>query len=171
MTEAASNPNVLDNADKVKMLNNVLKTNVSVCISVGSFFYPQLTRIFMDMLGLYKEVSNIINNDVAAPGTIRKQPQKLSLLILWTLGANPNIVTRTPKVRGLRAIKRDILRLVETYIKKAEDLEAVNEHLIPPLLDAVLGDYSRNVPSARDAEVLNVMTTIMTRLGVGVLPR
>lgn len=63
-------------------------------------------------------------------------------------------------------MKKEILKLVETYIKKAEDLEAVNVNFIPPLLDAVLGDYNRNVPTARDAEVLNVVATIVTRLGV-----
>lgn len=55
---------------------------------------------------------------------------------------------------------------METYIKKAEDLEAVNANFIPPLLDAILGDYNRNVPAARDAEVLHVMVTITTRLAV-----
>jgi len=55
---------------------------------------------------------------------------------------------------------------METYVKKAEDLEAVNTNFIPPLLDAILGDYNRNVPTARDAEVLNVMATITGRLGV-----
>lgn len=59
---------------------------------------------------------------------------------------------------------------METYIKKAEDLEAVNVNFIPPLLDAILGDYTRNVPTARDAEVLNVMATITSRLGVSLLP-
>ena len=56
---------------------------------------------------------------------------------------------------------------METYIKKAEDLEAVNNNFIPPLLDAILGDYNANVPAARDAEVLNVMATITQKLGVG----
>ena len=68
MAEAKTNPNVLDNNEKVKLLNNVLKTNVSACSSIGPFFFPQLGRIFMDMLGLYKEVSNVINVEVAAPG-------------------------------------------------------------------------------------------------------
>jgi exportin-1 len=54
----------------------------------------------------------------------------------------------------------------QTYVKKAEDLEQVNNTLIPPLLEAVLGDYNRNIPAARDAEVLNVMATIVSRLGV-----
>lgn len=66
----------------------------------------------------------------------------------------------------MRTIKKEILKLMETFIKRAEDLETVNSNFMPPLLDAILGDYSRNVPAARDAEVLNVMATIIGRLGV-----
>ena len=55
---------------------------------------------------------------------------------------------------------------METFIKKSEDLEAVNSNFMPPLLDAILGDYNRNVPAARDAEVLEIMSTIIGRLGV-----
>ena len=55
---------------------------------------------------------------------------------------------------------------METFIKKSEDLEAVNSNFMPPLLDAILGDYNRNTAAARDAEVLNVMATIIGRLGV-----
>lgn len=76
------------------------------------------------------------------------------------------IATKTPKVRQLRTIKKEILKLMETFIKKSEDLETVNGNFMPPLLDAILGDYNRNVPAARDAEVLNVMATIIGRLGV-----
>jgi exportin-1 len=76
------------------------------------------------------------------------------------------IATKTPKIRQLRTVKKEVLKLMETYIKKAEDLEAVYANFIPPLLDAILGDYGRNVPAARDAEVLNVMVTITGRLGV-----
>ena len=83
--------------------------------------------------------------------------------LLYMIG---QIATKTPKIRQLRTVKKEILKLVETYIRKAEDLEAVNNSMIPPLLDAILGDYHRNVPEARDAEVLNVMATITTRLGV-----
>lgn len=42
----------------------------------------------------------------------------------------------------------------------------VNENMVPPLLDAILLDYQRNVADARDAEVLNVVTTIVHRLRV-----
>lgn len=42
---------------------------------------------------------------------------------------------------------------------------AVN--FIPPLLDAVLLDYQRNVPAAREPEVLSTMASIVNRLEVG----
>lgn len=97
-------------------------------------------------VGLYKVVSGIISESIARDGPI---------------------ATKTPKIRHLRTVKKEILKLMETFIKKSEDsMEAVNSNFIPPLLDAILGDYARNVPSARDAEVLNVMATITTRLGV-----
>ncbi|KAJ3820851.1 CRM1 C terminal-domain-containing protein [Lentinula raphanica] len=144
MAQAAQNMDVLANTENIKILSNVLKTNVSACTSIGSFYLPQIGRIFLDMLGLYKAVSGIISETIAKEGVI---------------------ATKTPKVRQLRTVKKEILKLMETYIKKAEDLEAVNSNFMPPLLDAILGDYNRNVPTARDAEVLNVMATITGRLG------
>lgn len=71
-----------------------------------------------------------------------------------------------PKIRGLRTVKKEILKLIDTFVQKAEDMDMVNNSIVPPLLDAVLVDYNRNVPDARDAEVLNVMSTIITKLQV-----
>ncbi|KAI0035982.1 putative CRM1-nuclear export factor, exportin [Vararia minispora EC-137] len=144
ITQAGQNMDVLNNPDNLRILSNVLKTNVAACTSIGSFFTPQIALIYIDMLGLYRAVSSIISNTVAKEG---------------------QIATKTPKVRHLRTVKKEILRLMETYIKKAEDLELISRDMIPPLLDAILGDYSSNVPDARDAEVLNVMSTITSRLG------
>ena len=76
------------------------------------------------------------------------------------------IATKMPRVRGLRTIKKEILKLVETFVDKAEDLQAVRTQVVPQLLDSVLVDYSRNVPGARDAEVLKAMTAIITKLSV-----
>jgi exportin-1 len=71
MAQAASNVNVLDSTDNIKLLANVLKTNVSACTSIGTFYGPQIGRIFMDMLGLYKAVSGIISETVASDGRRR----------------------------------------------------------------------------------------------------
>lgn len=68
MSQAAQNIDVLSNLDNIKILSNVLKTNVSACTSIGSFYLPQVGRIFLDMLGLYKAVSGIISETVAREG-------------------------------------------------------------------------------------------------------
>ncbi|KIM28962.1 hypothetical protein M408DRAFT_329009 [Serendipita vermifera MAFF 305830] len=150
MMQASSNVDVLSSAENVKVLNNILKTNVAACVSIGTFFVPQISRNFLDMLELYKAVSSIISTSVATEGLI---------------------ATKTPKIRGLRTIKKEVLRLMETYIKKAEEVESVNASFIPQLLDAILGDYNRNVPQARDAEVLNVMATITLKMGSLLTPQ
>jgi exportin-1 len=164
MAQASQNMDVLASTDNIKILANVLKTNVSACTSIGTFYLPQLGRIFLDMLGLYKAVSGIVSETVEKEGSINVLCFSIFALIL-ILFTGP-VATKTPKVRQLRTVKKEILKLMETYIKKAEDLDAVNINFMPPLLDAILGDYNRNVPASRDAEVLNVMATIVVRLGV-----
>ena len=144
IAQAGQNIDVLNDNNTIKILGNVMKTNVAACSSIGGYFFPQIARIYMDLLGLYKAVSEVISDTVAAQG---------------------NIATKTPRVRSLRTIKKEVLKLIETYVSCADDLESVNTNLVPPLLEAVLGDYSRNVPDARDAEVLNMMSVIIARLG------
>ncbi len=83
----------------------------------------------------------------------------------WLKEIGP-VATKMPKVRGLRTVKKEILKLIDTYVEKADDIWMVEQKFLPALLDAVLIDYNRNVPDARDAEVLNVMSTIITKLHV-----
>lgn len=71
MAQAAQNVDVLNSLDNIKILGNVLKTNVAACTSIGSFFLPQLGRIFLDMLGLYKAVSGVISETIAREGKLR----------------------------------------------------------------------------------------------------
>ena len=70
MAQAAQNMDVLSSNDNIKILSNVLKTNVSACTSIGSFYLPQIGRIFLDMLGLYKAVSGIISETVVKEGLL-----------------------------------------------------------------------------------------------------
>jgi len=75
------------------------------------------------------------------------------------------IATKTPLIRGMRTIKKEILKLVETFVSKSEDnQQQVMGNLIPPLFDAILGDYSKSIDLARDAEVLSVTASIITKL-------
>jgi exportin-1 len=141
---AAQNVDVLRNTDTLKSLSNILRSNVYTCEAVGPAFAPQMSRIYMDMLSLYRTVSGIISDAVAQQGVI---------------------ATKTPVVRAMRAVKKDILRLVETFISRSEDLPLIANNFMPPLLDAILGDYSRNVEQARDAEVLSVTAVAVSKLG------
>lgn len=73
---------------------------------------------------------------------------------------------KTPKVRGLRTIKKDILRLIDTYVECAIDLDTINRNMIDSFFEVVLTDYRNNVDIARDHEVLNAIATMVIKLGV-----
>ncbi|ORY12240.1 CRM1 C terminal-domain-containing protein [Clohesyomyces aquaticus] len=143
IAQANQDPNCLHDADVIKIIGNIMKTNVAACGSIGPYFYPQIGRIYFDMLTMYRASSGLIDEAVQRDGPI---------------------ATKMPKVRGLRTIKKEILKLINTYVEKADDLEMIQRNLVPKLLEAVLIDYKNNVPDAREAEVLNVMTTIINKL-------
>jgi len=142
--QAGQDPELLTNPETVKIIANIIKTNVAVCSSLGPGFYTQLGLIYENMLSLYKAVSSMISDAVVSDGTI---------------------ATKTPKVRGLRTIKKEILHLIEAYVSKGENLEQIVSTLVEPLMATILEDYKSNVPDARDAEVLNCLTTVVSKVG------
>ncbi|MBE3043949.1 hypothetical protein IMZ48_15525 [Candidatus Bathyarchaeota archaeon] len=143
--QATVNPAILQDAETIKVIGNIMKTNVAACQSIGPYFYPQIGKIYHDMLQMYRATSTLISEAVSKDG---------------------EVATKMPRVRGLRTIKKEVLKLIETYVDKAEDLQAVRMQMVPPLLDSVLIDYNGNVPGARDAEVLKAMSTIISKLSV-----
>lgn len=94
---------------------------------------------------MYRASSNLIDQSVQRDGVL---------------------ATKMPRVRGLRTIKKEILKLINTYVEQADDLDMLHRQMVPPLLEAVLLDYKQNVPDAREAEVLNVITTLIYKLKV-----
>jgi exportin-1 len=60
---------------------------------------------------------------------------------------------RTSLLLNMRTVKKETLRLFETFIEKTEEPQVVYRNYVPPLLEAVLGDYKSNIPDARDPEV------------------
>jgi exportin-1 len=70
--QATQNPAILQDGDTIKVIGNVMKTNVSACTSIGSYFYPQIGRIYLDMLSMYRATSQMISEAVARDG---KSPQ------------------------------------------------------------------------------------------------
>ena len=161
--QANANPSILEDSDTIKVIGNIMKTNVAACSSIGPYFYSQIGRIYHDMLNMYRASSQLISDAVA---NADNREFDTHFVKTCTDESPADIVTKPPKIRGLRTVKKEILKLVDIYVEKADDLQMVNESMVPPLLDAILLDYQRNVPNARDAEVLNVVTTIIHKLHV-----
>lgn len=60
--------NTLFDAETIKVIGNIMKTNVAACSSIGSYFYPQIGRIYMDMLQMYNATSGMISAQVSESG-------------------------------------------------------------------------------------------------------
>jgi exportin-1 len=145
ISQASKNVDVLKDPDAVKQLASILKTNVRACKALGHPYVLQLGRIYLDMLNVYKVMSE---NIIAA------------------IAVNGEGVTKQPLIKSMRVVKKETLKLISDWVSKSNDHTMVLENFIPPLLDAVLIDYQRtSVPSAREPEVLSAMGTIVHKLG------
>ena len=142
---AAAHQNVesLKQQETIKHVAHILQTNLSVCSSLGQPFQSQMQHIFGDMLNVYKMYSELISASIASGG---------------------QYAARSSIVKAMRSVKKVVLRLLEVFVDKAEDESALQSSYLPALMDPVLGDYKRNVPDARDAEVLSLFTAIVKKL-------
>ena len=143
MHRASEDVSTLQNPDALKDIQRVLRTNVCACRSIGPSFDRQLGFLYLDALNVYKTLSDRIRAAVAAQG---------------------ENVLQSLAPKSARAVKREILILVGTYVGFAEDLRFVVTNFVPPLLGPVLGDYVSSTGAARDAEVLNLMADLIIRL-------
>lgn len=142
--QANSNPEVLKTPEVVRHLLNILETNTSTCQALGQPFQSQVGVVYSDMLRVYKMYSELISSLISTGGPY---------------------ASRSSQVKSLRSVKREVLKLVETFIERSEDVGMVAQQLVPAMLEPVLADYARNVPDARDAEVLSLFAVIVTKAG------
>ncbi|KAM6555448.1 hypothetical protein CsatB_002467 [Cannabis sativa] len=132
----------LKDQDVIRTVLNILQTNTSVASSLGTYFLSQITLIFLDMLNVYRMYSELISNSIAEGGPY---------------------ASKTSYVKLLRSVKRETLKLIETFLDKAEDQPQIGKQFVPPMMDPVLGDYARNLPDARESEVLSLFATIINK--------
>jgi exportin-1 len=99
----------------------------------------------VEVLQVYNYYSQYISNRIAADGAP---------------------VAKTVLIKSMRSVKKETLRLMQTFIKDCPDtqLAAVYERFIPALIDMVLDDYKVAVPDARDAEVMLLFTAVIDKL-------
>eukprot|EP00929_Paragymnodinium_shiwhaense_P072147 TRINITY_DN36620_c0_g1_i1.p1 TRINITY_DN36620_c0_g1~~TRINITY_DN36620_c0_g1_i1.p1 ORF type:complete len:1124 (+),score=340.44 TRINITY_DN36620_c0_g1_i1:201-3572(+) len=156
--------NALQEQQTLREISLILRVNERMASAIGAAYYRQLGRIYYDMLKLYKACSDFISQSCAQGGA-----QAMSHAV----------------VRLMRNVKRDTLRLVQTFVDTSvpenasadaqaqaqaaaagggETPQRVAVQFVPPLLEPVLADYRSNLPQARDAEVLDLLATLATRL-------
>lgn len=133
----------LKSQEVIKNIANILKTNTAACTSLGQPFQNQMSGIYADTLNVYRLYSELISASIAEGGPY---------------------ASRTSLVKAMRTVKREVLRLIETFVERCEDPHLVAQQMVPAMLDPVLGDYARNVPDARDAEVLSLFAAIINKV-------
>ncbi|XP_074650496.1 exportin-1-like [Tubulanus polymorphus] len=143
ISQASLNVEVLKDPEAVKQLANILKTNVRACKALGHPYVSQLGKIYLDMLNVYKVLS-----------------ENISIAI----DSNGENVTKQPLIRSMRTVKKETLKLISGWVSKSNEPTVVADNFVPPLLDAVLLDYRKNVPAAREPEVLSTMAMIVNKL-------
>lgn len=151
IVQANNTPDILLDPKTVKQIVFVLKTNTFVASSLRSPFIVQLAKIYVEMLQLYKVYSNYVSMKIASEG----------------VGA-----TQTAIIRSMRAVKKEILNLLRTFVTNASDSdkEAILKNFLPELIAPVLDDYRTNVPMARDSEVLSLFAEFTNKLGASISP-
>ena len=104
INQATHNIEVLKDPDAVKQLGNILKTNVRACKALGHPYVIQLGRIYMDMLNVYKVMSENVSSAIA------------------TNGEN---VTKQPLIKSMRTVKKETLKLISGWVSRSNDPQMV----------------------------------------------
>uniref|UniRef100_A0A7I4BPN0 Importin N-terminal domain-containing protein n=1 Tax=Physcomitrium patens TaxID=3218 RepID=A0A7I4BPN0_PHYPA len=141
--QARQSVEYLKSVEVVRAVLNILQLNTSVASSLGQAFLAQISLIYLDMLNVYRMYSELISSSIAEGGPF---------------------ASRTSFVKLLRSVKRETLKLIETFVDKAEDVELIAKNFVPAMMDPILGDYARNVSDARESEVLSLFATIIDKL-------
>ncbi|KAL0843206.1 hypothetical protein Bca101_016451 [Brassica carinata] len=126
----------------IRTVLNILQTNTSAATSLGTDFLSQISVIFLDMLNVYRMYSELVSTSITDGGPY---------------------ASKTSFVKLLRSVKRETLKLIETFLDKAEDQPHIGKQFVSPMMEYVLADYARNVPDARESEVLSLFATIINK--------
>ena len=156
LTSARQDPGILKQPETTRRLSHLLKTNTAVCHSLGHPFGVQMQRIFLDTMQMYRAYSDLVSaaiKEAAASGMAAQHSSK------------------TTVVKSLRSVKRETLLLSEAFVVATDDVNTLLSSYVPSMMDAILGDYARNEPDARDAEVLSLFSQIIKKLGSAMLPQ
>lgn len=148
--QADNNIEVLWQGQTMGAVVMVLSTNTRVCQALGASYVVQLTRIYHEMLSMYKLYSSCVSSQVEKDG---------------------QVVLGTAATKQMRAVKKGVLRLIMTFVQSCghQDKKMLMDELLPPLMGPVLEDYRSNHPAARDHEVMLLFSAVVDCLSVQVI--
>ena len=67
-------------------------------------------------------------------------------------------------IKPMKLVRRDILRLIQAYIERANEFTTFNVEFLPTLKNLV-DDYQVSDPNSRDPEVLMLFATMLKKMG------
>lgn len=67
-------------------------------------------------------------------------------------------------LKPMKTVRRDILRLIQTYIERSTELSIFTRDFLPTL-QGLVEDYQQSDPNSRDSEVLMLFATMLKKLG------
>jgi len=145
MHNARTNANVLVDPLMIRRINELLKTNIAVCNTMGGGFLPQLQAIDKELVQVYRHHSQALSNYLKAHGEAGCAHTQAKIL---------------------RNVRNSALKLYTTFIQaKTSSNVIIGDTFVPSLMDTVLLDYETSIPDAREQEVLRLFATIVAKLG------
>ncbi|OLY83429.1 Exportin-1 [Smittium mucronatum] len=143
---ASEDQAILEKTEINKSISSIIRINISVCEPIGSKFLPQLAHMYLDMMGMYHALAGLISKSISENG---------------------DIASRYPNIRAMKSVKKDCLKLIETYISlcSESDYGAICQNIVPTFFDVVLPDYNGSNITIRDAGVLSCLAVMVKKLG------
>lgn len=135
-------PSILKSGGDVEILIKILRINIAVSNSTKAAYYVQLKVIHLELLALYTVVSNILAEEISIKGP--------SVAMLNSLST-----------KRLRVVRKDIVRLLDSFLSNAVDIESVVGTTISMILQVIAMEYAESDNSIKESEVLTLITTII----------
>lgn len=157
LSSANANPNILFELEIVRELSLFLRVLERFTLGVGrgAVVEPIVVQIYEDMLRLYRVYSETV-----------------------TLGASQNKVN-WEAFKLMRKVKGDCLRLISTFVEVSvkpkggggeKHSHSVAASIFPRLLDYVIEDYRSAKSTAKDHEVLQLVSSLCKNLSDSIAP-
>lgn len=143
---SSRNNNFLTEQEPLRLLIDVLKTNNRACVSLKHKYIYQLSNIFTDMMNIYSLIANHIKSAVSQ---------------------NQDAI-RDEIVKDMRSVKKEIVLLITEWINhchQEDQIRVLQDNMLEDLFKATLDDYCQSAIPTREAEVINMTCSIITKLG------